>query len=131
VFTSFSPAYHYYEILFLGYGARPLENWNEICACAERFKCTKAERADGTSITFFRQSPLVKDIPLTPPDTHMWPLSRFASGEYGGSMTDIELYQQSNRIVREMVKDRWGPIPGRTFNPYDGCLNTPVRIVEQ
>ncbi|KAJ7336434.1 hypothetical protein DFH08DRAFT_706650 [Mycena albidolilacea] len=71
VLTSFDPSYHYYEISFLGYGARSLENWNEIRACAERFKCTKAERADGTSITFFRQSPLSKDTPLSPPDSHL------------------------------------------------------------
>jgi hypothetical protein len=102
----FKPWYHYYQADRMNGGARSLENWNEIQASVERYKCTRSERAYRTKVTFFRKNPLVKGgPPREPPEVPLWALSAFATGEYRGPMNESELWRESDAIKQEKVKN--------------------------
>ncbi|KAJ7462443.1 hypothetical protein FB451DRAFT_1180736 [Mycena latifolia] len=131
VYTDFKPWYQYRLVDFMKYGWRPLVNWKAIRPCAERFKCTVQNTHQDVVCTFFRQSPLRADEPAhfrVQPVRHQWELSQFASGEYGEETDETEWFFDDIILVREQVKNRWAPRPGRTFNTYNRGLDAPVRV---
>ncbi|KAJ6480228.1 hypothetical protein C8R45DRAFT_933157 [Mycena sanguinolenta] len=116
VYMEFRSEYEYYIIDFLGFGARLLINWNEIRAYAERF------------------NPLGIDEPhhlRSPPDPHLWELEDFAASEIGGPINKLEIFKEDTAVTKEKWKNKFAPHPGRTFNPFDRKLNTPIRVIEQ
>ncbi|KAJ7749146.1 hypothetical protein B0H16DRAFT_1319501 [Mycena metata] len=122
----YQPDFFYYVIDFLQWGMRPIKNWHEIRACAERFKSTRARRDHGTSVMFWRQSPLQLDEPWharSYPETHRWPLTKFAKEEVGTGFNERALYLEDTVITREKWKTFYAPQPGFTYNPYDGRMN--------
>ncbi|KAJ6447961.1 hypothetical protein C8R45DRAFT_1115600 [Mycena sanguinolenta] len=135
VYMEFRPEYEYYIIDFLGFGARLIVNWNEIRAYAERFKCLQKLRERGKIVVvFFRQSPLGIDEPheiRSPPDPHLWELEDFAMSELDEPVDELEIFMEDTALSREKWKNKFAPRPGRTFNPFDGKLNAPIRVIKQ
>ncbi|KAJ7661261.1 hypothetical protein B0H17DRAFT_1212287 [Mycena rosella] len=133
VFMDFQPWYKYHIVDGMLYGARPLQNWKTIRAYAEHFRCTVQTYRNKTVCTFFRQSPLRADDPSHrrgPPIRHLWLLTQFADGNYGDNVDEVKAFWEDKTLIREQVKNKWAPRPGRTFNSYNGRLDAPGREMD-
>ncbi|KAJ7502566.1 hypothetical protein B0H11DRAFT_1907123 [Mycena galericulata] len=128
VLTSFRPSDSYYAVDFQYYGARPLDNAYERRAYATRFKGLLKLSITGRTCTLFRQNPIRKDEPAFSRDhasEENFPLTDFASASAIAASSDDGYFFDSTFLLREKVKNRCAPRPGRLFNNYNGMRETP------
>ncbi|KAJ7482591.1 hypothetical protein FB451DRAFT_1029787 [Mycena latifolia] len=117
--SGFKPYWIYRIVDHRLFGARTLTHWNVIRAYSERFKGTVAETPIGTVCTFFRQNPIRVDEPSYAriwPHEHRNALTDFAKEPIGEEIAEGEAFFESSSRIREQVKNRWAPRPGRTFS---------------
>ncbi|KAJ7147067.1 hypothetical protein C8R43DRAFT_1129853 [Mycena crocata] len=124
VIEGFLPTWIYRIVDFRLYGARTLTNRNVIRAYSERFRATVHSTPGGDVIcTFFRQNPLKED---EPPMLRDWPVNHeheledFTTELRGEAIEENEAFFESTSVIREQVKNKFAPRPGRTFNSYNG-----------
>ncbi|KAJ7099578.1 hypothetical protein B0H15DRAFT_944981 [Mycena belliarum] len=124
---SFKPGWEYRIIDFRLWGARTVTHWETIRAYSEKFKGSIAQTPYGTVCTFFRQNPRSPQEPAMlreRPEGHANELTDFATAEIGPAEGEDEVFYESTVRVREMAKNKWAPRPGRTFNSFDGRLDS-------
>ncbi|KAJ7511545.1 hypothetical protein B0H11DRAFT_1699608 [Mycena galericulata] len=128
--TEFKPHWEYRIVDFDLYGARTLLNWKVIRAYSERFKGIVRTTPIGVVCTFFRQNPIRVDEPAFDREwrEHTHELSDFAPSERGEDISEGDAFYESTVMVREQVRNKWAPRPGRTFNSYNGReMDFPLR----
>ncbi|KAJ6543747.1 hypothetical protein DFH09DRAFT_1321932 [Mycena vulgaris] len=123
VIKGFKPHWTYRIVDFRYYGAHTVVNRDVIRAYAERFKGIVVDsNITGTVCTFFRQNPLSVDEPAFErewPRDHEYDLEDFAPTERGEPQAEGEVFYEATSVVRELVKNRWAPREGRTFNTFN------------
>ncbi|KAJ7142939.1 hypothetical protein C8R44DRAFT_726232 [Mycena epipterygia] len=123
IVSGFKPNWEYRIVDFRLYGAHTVLHWNTIRAYAERFKATTHVGRTGTVCIFFRQNPLHLDEPpfvRIQPREHEYELADFAEEERGEYVLEEDTFFEATSIVRERVKNKWAPRPGRLFSSFTG-----------
>ncbi|KAJ6530384.1 hypothetical protein DFH09DRAFT_1326898 [Mycena vulgaris] len=133
--SDFKPEDTYGVVDFLCWGVRPITNWRQRRAYAERFKGirNRTPSSTGKMVTLFRQNPIFVDEPVskrTRATTRPFPLTDFADADKGPVVIEVACFFDSSYLIREQYKNRCAPRGDRIFNSYNGRLGKPGPLDE-
>ncbi|KAJ6517106.1 hypothetical protein DFH09DRAFT_1332469 [Mycena vulgaris] len=127
--SNFRPEDTYGVVDFLCWGVRPITNWHQRRAYAERFKGirNRSPAYTGKMVTF-RQNPIFVDEPASErvrAETRPFLLTDFANSDRGPIVNEVDCFFDSSSVIREQYKNRCAPRGDRIFNSYNGRLAKP------